>query len=705
MTTFNVSTTAAFQSALTQAHAGDSILLASGTYSGISISNVNIAGGSVTIASQSAATPAVLSEFHMTGSSGLSFSHLEFSTVGGADATYGWRVTNCQNIAFDSLMVQGALGSTPYNNPSGFVFTGCTNLSVTNSSFQYLQVGIVDYNSSGVTFDSNSFKWMGTDGIDDRQVSNLQIDNNTFTDFLPGPGVHPDCIQFWTEGATTTAQNITIEGNAFTRGGGSAVQGIFVQDDGGTLPYNNVTISGNALYGTSYQGIYVLNAQNLAISNNIVAGFSNMESWIYGSEVSGTVSNNHAQQYILGGNTGLTQTNDVTIPAVAPAAPVLANSGPAVTYTTGGAAANIAHLLSVVDTTSPSIASAKVSITGGFLAGDALNFTNQNGITGSYNAATGVLTLSGVEAQTVYQAALESITFSSSAANPTNGGADASRTISFSVNDGATASNTLTAAVSLTSSSPPPAGPSLSNSGAAVTYAPGGAAADIAHALAVADPSSTTLASASVAITGGFLAGDALNFTNQNGITGAYNASTGVLTLSGTASLAHYQTALDAITYASSVTDPTHGGTDLARTISFSVNDGAKSSSPLAATVNVATAASAPPLAPDAVTWMGTNATDHFVINLSKLSMTDTGEVQVVIKNYDGAGVWQSADNDWISLHGFSSGSSIAWVEDLPSNKQYGVYDIHDAALNHDFLIEVQSTNGRHLAHGDYAFY
>ena len=35
------------------------------------------------------------------------------------------------------------------------------------------------------------------------------------------------------------------------------------------------------------------------------------------------------------------------------------------------------------------------TISTGFLAGDTLNFTNQNGITGSYNAATGVLTLSG----------------------------------------------------------------------------------------------------------------------------------------------------------------------------------------------------------------------------------------------------------------------------------------------------------------------
>ncbi len=68
-----------------------------------------------------------------------------------------------------------------------------------------------------------------------------------------------------------------------------------------------------------------------------------------------------------------------------------------------------------------------------------------------------------------------------------------------------------------------------------------------------------TLSGAAVSIGTGFLAGDTLNFTNQNGITGSYNAATGVLMLSGTASLANYQAALDSITFSVSpgTGDPT----------------------------------------------------------------------------------------------------------------------------------------------------
>jgi hypothetical protein len=67
----------------------------------------------------------------------------------------------------------------------------------------------------------------------------------------------------------------------------------------------------------------------------------------------------------------------------------------------------------------------------------------QAGITGSYNAGTGVLTLSGSASLAAYQAALDSVTFASpSAANP-------SRTINWSINDGTAASPLASSNVSV----------------------------------------------------------------------------------------------------------------------------------------------------------------------------------------------------------------------------------------------------------------
>ncbi len=95
-------------------------------------------------------------------------------------------------------------------------------------------------------------------------------------------------------------------------------------------------------------------------------------------------------------------------------------------------------------------------------------------------------------------------------------------------------------------------------------------------ALTVSDADNTTLAGATVSISAGFFAGDTLNFTDQNGITGSYDSGTGVLTLTGSASVANYQTALRSITFSSASDNPTSFGANTSRTISWTANDGTR---------------------------------------------------------------------------------------------------------------------------------
>ncbi|MHC4055236.1 VCBS domain-containing protein [Bradyrhizobium sp. 25ACV] len=113
--------------------------------------------------------------------------------------------------------------------------------------------------------------------------------------------------------------------------------------------------------------------------------------------------------------------------------------------------------------------------------------------------------------------------------------------------------------------------PVLNANGGSMSYTEGQAATAIDTALLVSDLDSTNLTGATVSITGDFVSGqDVLGFTNQNGITGSYNASTGVLTLTGTSSVANYQAALRSVTYLNSGDNPS-GAT---RTISYQVDDG-----------------------------------------------------------------------------------------------------------------------------------
>ena len=130
--------------------------------------------------------------------------------------------------------------------------------------------------------------------------------------------------------------------------------------------------------------------------------------------------------------------------------------------------------------------------------------------------------------------------------------------------------------------------PVLSGGGNKVFYFANGSPSEIDAGLGVVDPSHADLTGASVEISSGFLAGDQLGFVTQNGIVGSYDASTGVLTLSGSASIAAYQGALETIVYSSTAADPTDGNTDDSRTVVWTVTDGTTTSAPLTSTIDLA---------------------------------------------------------------------------------------------------------------------
>ena len=113
----------------------------------------------------------------------------------------------------------------------------------------------------------------------------------------------------------------------------------------------------------------------------------------------------------------------------------------------------------------------------------------------------------------------------------------------------------------------------------------------IDSAITISDVDSVNLANATISITSGFVSSqDILSFTNQNGITGSYNSTTGVLSLTGNTTLANYQTALRSITYRNSSDNPT----TTTRTISFRVNDGSLNSSLKTRNINITAVNDAP---------------------------------------------------------------------------------------------------------------
>jgi len=278
MTIFYVSTTKDLLSAISSASSGDTISLASGSYAGVNISNVNFASN-VTITSTDPSNPAVLTSLLVKNSSGLTFSDLEFSELN-PTKLFGFTVQGSSNIVLNNLDVHGIVGLGAAEASSPLLIRSSTNVTVTNSDFHDSEFGINILNDTGLTISNNYFHDIRTDGIRGGGNSNVLISQNTFTDFHPAVGDHADAIQFWTTATTTSASNITIDSNLFARGTGDPIQGIFMRDEVGNLPYHNVTITNNEILGGLYNGISILGVDSGSVTGNTVIGYSGQTSWI-----------------------------------------------------------------------------------------------------------------------------------------------------------------------------------------------------------------------------------------------------------------------------------------------------------------------------------------------------------------------------------------------------------------------------------------
>jgi Bacterial Ig domain/Bacterial cadherin-like domain/RTX calcium-binding nonapeptide repeat (4 copies) len=247
-------------------------------------------------------------------------------------------------------------------------------------------------------------------------------------------------------------------------------------------------------------------------------------------------------------------------------APTLATTSGTTAFTEGGGSVTIDGDVLVADPDSAQLSGATVSITAAFAPGeDVLGFADQNGIAGSYSATTGVLTLTGDASLADYHAALSSITYDNSSEDPST----ATRTISFQATDDGTppeAGNVATRNVSLTAGND---APQVTTSGGTTSYTERAPAVTVDGGVTPADPDDANLEGATVSVASGLQTGDELVFGGQPGIVGTYDAGTGVLTLTGTASRSDYQTALRSIGFRSTNVDPV-----ASKTVEFTVADG-----------------------------------------------------------------------------------------------------------------------------------
>jgi uncharacterized delta-60 repeat protein len=234
-------------------------------------------------------------------------------------------------------------------------------------------------------------------------------------------------------------------------------------------------------------------------------------------------------------------------------------------------------------------------------------------------------------------------------------GNEAAPSFDVKVNDGTTDSNSLAATVNYT---PLNDAPAITTTITSTNYTENGLPISIDPGLSISDSDSNTLTGATVQIHPlSYHSGeDVLSFTDQLGITGSWNSSTGILTLSGSATIADYQTALSSVSYANTSETPSTS----VRSIFFSVDDGSLTSVANSRDINVFQVNDAPTSTPVTLSAIAedsgarlitqaellVNATDADTPNLTATGLVIASGTGSLLDNGDGTWMYTPALND-----------------------------------------------------------
>jgi hypothetical protein len=333
----------------------------------------------------------------------------------------------------------------------------------------------------------------------------------------------------------------------------------FVDQSGITGSYNNTT-GQLFLTGSSAISNYQLALRNVTYFNPALNP-SSLPRTISFVVNDGSLNSNTITRII-----NVTSINDI---------PVLVGSGGSISFTEKDSPLIVDPNITLTDVDSLNMTSGTVSISNFAGTEDILGFINQPGISANYNTGSGLLSLIGSSSLANYQAFLRSVTYRDTSNNPSL----LPRTIAFTVNDSGVITNT-TRIINII---PINDAPTLAGSGGTLSFTEKNPATVIDSGIIVFDVDSPNLSNATVKFTSSVLAEDLLSFTTQGGISGTYSNSTGILFLTGPASVANYQSVLRSVTYF----NPSFNPSAALRTVSFEINDGELNSNTITRSISV----------------------------------------------------------------------------------------------------------------------
>ncbi|XOV94996.1 MAG: tandem-95 repeat protein [Bacteroidota bacterium] len=252
--------------------------------------------------------------------------------------------------------------------------------------------------------------------------------------------------------------------------------------------------------------------------------------------------------------------------------PVISGSTSTLNYTENAVGLSIFDDIGISDVDDTEMDSAWVTVTANYNgAEDVITLPPDQGLNVFWEPSLNRVRIYGKASLAVYESVIQGITYSNSSDNPDI----STRSFSVSVHDGLDESNVLSRDLDITRTNDPPV---ISGNAITIEYLETDTDTLVDNTITISDVDDTSLEGAIISFTQGYdQAEDTLQFTDQNGITGSFDDLNGVLTLTGSASVAAYQAALRSIKYenldaGNDVVKVIDDGTT--RIIAFQVDDG-----------------------------------------------------------------------------------------------------------------------------------
>lgn len=276
MANYTVSNSAQLTTALKQAAGGDTIQLATGNYGDFSFSGKTFSS-EVTIISQDAGKPATFNTLSLSNVGNLTVDSIfvDFTpTAETLNHSAGLSVRYGTNITITNSVFEG--GVSPVDGlliGRGISVINSENIEISNNDVSHFRRGIMTGQVDQLTISYNHVHDNRTSTLSGGDVSNVLIEGNHLESSNPnnfgGDGDHGDFIHYWTsQGQTGFSENFVIRNNFIEQGSGTALLGIYLDNNDNPYGFKNVLIENNVLHNSNGQGIRLEDVEGGVVRNN-----------------------------------------------------------------------------------------------------------------------------------------------------------------------------------------------------------------------------------------------------------------------------------------------------------------------------------------------------------------------------------------------------------------------------------------------------